>query len=200
MPRNYKVVLAGCGLIMAAAVTYGVIDNQNRKEAEKAKTEHAKARTKAFAQYIIDDAYADATKEAYSKNLSLDRQDANRRTKENPKRQTSLVQALQTDSARYANLIVRNASIIHDIDASAEKEVDFAAAWDIVRNTPKDSCYSEYAGEYVAQIDDGLKCAGLPTKAEEDARKRNIMMINHGDFKDICTQLIINREAMNKAR
>jgi len=192
--------LIGCILAYVAILGYGAIDKYNKDKAENAEKERTEARAQAFAHYIIDDAYADATHVANTQDASYVRNLA----KNNPQELTQWIQNLQADSAKYANAIIRDATIIHEIDNRAGKAVDFATALEIVRNMPKDSYRPKYEREYVEQSDGDIECVGLRpvegTKVYQGATQSRILTINQRELKKICTQLIVNRTAMQKSR
>ena len=195
-------VLWLCGLTIAALFAYGIIDNHNQKEAEKAEKERIEARTKAFAQYIIDDASTSATNDVRKKKFARVRNVARAQQAYNSDILKEMIQNLQADSTKYANAIVRDAPMIHKIDSRAQKEVDFSTAWDIVRNMPKDSYRPKYEYEYIERGDGDVVRGGLRpvdgTKVYTGASTAGIMTINHRELKKVCTDLIICREALAK--
>lgn len=202
--RNAKAnrVLWLCGLGVAVLFACGIIDKHNREKAEKAEKERIEARTNAFAHYIIDDAYAVAADDVRTNKFARARNVARIYSQYDSDGLKEYIRSLQADSATYADAIVRDAPIIHEIDGRAEKEVDFSEAWNIVRDMPKDSYRPKYEREYIEQSDGDVVCTGLRpidgTKVYQGASTAGIMTINHRELNKVCKDLILYRQALAK--
>lgn len=178
----------GCATAVVLACGIIGINHEKAKQEEKERTE---ARAKAFAQYLIDGAYADAVNNVREKKYAHVRNVARIQSEYDINGLKEQIQKLEADSTACAREIGYCAPLINEIvTAVGEKEVDFKTGWYYINSMP-----TEWAGMAYKPVK--LRGSRMPEATVVYGITPAGILIDHRQaMTNICKDLIIHREAL----